>query len=147
MKTKYKSIITALWLATATSFSAWAQEVPQNVVGVHPVDTTIFAKVEVEAAFPGGLAGWQHFLTTHLKANTPIRHKAPAGQYTVEVQFIVDRQGALSDIKALTAHGYGMEEEVMRVIRRSPRWIPAQQGGRKVKAYRRQPVTFLVTDK
>ena len=147
MKTNCKTIITALCLVAVPFFSASAQDTSQNIVGVGPVDTTIFARVEVEASFPGGLAGWQNFLFTHLKANTPIRRKAPAGTYTVTVQFIVDRQGELSDVKALTAHGYGMEEEVMRVVRKSPRWLPALQNGRKVKAYRRQPVTFVVSDK
>jgi protein TonB len=39
-----------------------------------------------------------------------------------------------------------MEEEVMRVIKRGPKWIPASQNGRLVKAYRKQPVTFVVME-
>lgn len=65
----------------------------------------------------------------------------------VVVQFIVDQKGTLSDIKALTAHGYGMEQEVIRVLKKSPKWLPAQVNGRKVKAYRKQPITFAVSDK
>ena len=40
-----------------------------------------------------------------------------------------------------------MEEEVMRIIKKGPKWIPAMQNGRPVNAYRRQPVTFMVEEK
>lgn len=45
----------------------------------------------------------------------------------------------------LTKYGYGMEQEVIRILKRSPKWIPAKQFGRAVSAYRIQPVTFQVT--
>ncbi|MEQ1678624.1 MAG: energy transducer TonB, partial [Chitinophagaceae bacterium] len=45
---------------------------------------------------------------------------------------------------SLTNHGYGMEEEAMRVIKKGPKWTPAVQNGRQVKAYRKQPITFQV---
>ena len=60
-------------------------------------------------------------------------------------QFIVDREGAISDVKALSNHGYGMEEEAVKVIRKGPAWVAAIQNGRPVKAYRKQPITFVVT--
>jgi protein TonB len=64
----------------------------------------------------------------------------------VIIQFIVDLDGSLSEVKALTLHGFGMEEEAIRVIKAGPKWEPAIQNGRKVKAYRKQPITFLVSD-
>jgi protein TonB len=62
------------------------------------------------------------------------------------VQFIVDKQGNISDVKALTNHGYGMEEEAIRAIKRGPKWTPAIQNGRNVNAYRKQPITFVVAE-
>jgi hypothetical protein len=50
----------------------------------------------------------------------------------------------ITDIKQLTNHGFGMEDEVIRVISKGPKWNPAIQNGKQVKAYRRQPVTFQV---
>ncbi|HVE60675.1 MAG TPA: energy transducer TonB [Chitinophagaceae bacterium] len=119
------------------------------VVGVgHVADAEkIFEKVETEASFVGGIRGWRQFLETNLNPNVPVKKKAPAGVYEVMVQFIVDKSGKISDIKALTSHGFGMEEEVIRVLRKSPRWLPAVQDGRKVKAYRRQPISFSITEK
>jgi protein TonB len=57
---------------------------------------------------------------------------------------VVDKEGNLSDVKALTAHGYGMEQEAIRVIRKGPKWNPAIQNGVSVKAYRKQLITFQV---
>jgi protein TonB len=48
-------------------------------------------------------------------------------------------------VKALSNHGYGMEEEAVKVIRKGPAWVAAIQNGRPVKAYRKQPITFIVT--
>jgi protein TonB len=62
------------------------------------------------------------------------------------IQFVVDKDGNLSNMKALTHHGYGMEQEVLRVLLKSPKWLPAIQDGRQVKAYRKQPVTFQITE-
>lgn len=104
----------------------------------------IFEKVEIEASFPGGDAAWRKYLEKNLDASIPVKNNAPEGTYTVIVQFIVDKEGNISEVKALTKHGYGMEAEVIRVIRKGPKWSPAIQDGRMVKAYRKQPVTFMV---
>ena len=112
---------------------------------VAPPDDKIFEMVEFEATFPGNIEGWRTFLEANLNADVPAKRKAPPGNYTVIVQFIVDKTGRVSDINPLTAHGFGMEAEVVRVMRRSPRWTPAVQNGRPVKAYRKQPITFAIT--
>lgn len=109
------------------------------------VSDSVFRKVEIEAQFAGGDYAWRRYLERSLNPEVPIDNHAPSGTYTVVVQFIVDRDGNMYDIKALTNHGYGMEEEVINVIKKGPKWLPASQGGKPVKAYRKQPVTFLVT--
>ncbi len=104
----------------------------------------IFEKVEIEASFKGGEAAWRKYLERNLNANTPVDNGAPEGTFTVWVQFVVDREGAISDVKALTSHGFGMEQEAVKVISKGPKWEAAVQNGRKVKAYRKQPITFVV---
>lgn len=128
----------------APPFSKYQTNTPP-VNDTIPADT-VFQRVEVEASFPGGGEAWSNFLQTNLKADIPAKRKAPVGLYTVTVQFIVDKGGKVSDIKALTNHGFGMEQEVMRVLKRSPRWMPAVQDGKKVKAYRKQPISFSISD-
>lgn len=105
----------------------------------------IFEKVEIEASFKGGESAWKKYLERNLNPNTPVDNGAPEGTYTVYVQFVVSKDGSISDVKALTNHGYGMEQEAIRVIRKGPAWVPAVQNGRSVNAYRKQPITFQVT--
>jgi protein TonB len=104
----------------------------------------IFEKVEIEASFKGGEAAWRRFLEKNLNPSTPVDNGAPEGTYTVWVQFVVDKEGAISNVVAQTKHGFGMEEEAVKVIKKGPKWEPAVQNGRKVNAYRKQPITFVV---
>jgi periplasmic protein TonB len=108
-------------------------------------ENKIFEKVEVEASFQGGEGAWRKFLERNLNGNTPVDNGAPEGTYTVYVQFVVSKDGSISDVKPLTNHGYGMEAEAVRVIKKGPSWKPAIQNGRNVNAYRKQPITFQVT--
>jgi len=106
----------------------------------------IFEKVDEEAYFPGGEETWRSYLGQNLNPSVPVDKGAPAGLYTVYIQFVVGLDGKIYDIKPLTKHGYGMEGEVIRIIRKSPPWVPAVQHGKPVNAYRKQPVTFQVIE-
>ena len=107
-------------------------------------ENKIFDKVEIEASFPGGDGKWRQYLERNANGQVATDNNAPEGTYTTVVQFVVDKEGNISDVKALTNHGYGMEDEAIRVIRKGPKWTPAVQNGRQVKAYRKQPITFQV---
>jgi len=109
------------------------------------VTDSVFTREEKEAGFPGGEKGWRSYLERNLNPDVPIKRKARPGTYNVRIKFIVQKDGSISDISAETTYGYGMEEEVIRVITKGPKWVPAVQYGRKVKAYRIQPVTFVVS--
>jgi protein TonB len=102
----------------------------------------IFTRVEIDAKFDGN---WEKFLLRNLNPQTPVENGAPAGNYKVFVQFVVDIDGTVSDIKPLTNLGYGLEQEAIRVLKKAKKWEPAIQNGRQVKAYRVQGITFLVT--
>ncbi len=97
--------------------------------------------VQVQSRFIGD---WVKFLRRHLDPVVPLDNGAPPGRYTVIVQFVVDKEGNVSDIKPLTNIGYGMEEEAVRVLKKATRWEPAIQNGYPVKAYHKQPITFEV---
>lgn len=118
----------------------------KQIVEEKPVEdeNKIFDKVEIEASFPGGDAKWRRFLEQNANGQVATDNGAPEGTYTTVVQFVVDKEGNISDVKALTNHGYGMEQEAVRVIKKGPKWTPAVQNGRQVKAFRKQPITFQV---
>ena len=97
-----------------------------------------------EAFFQEGGQDWQNYLAENVRTKVPIKKGAPLGNYQVIVKFIVGKNGKIEDVVAETNHGYGMEDEVIRVIKKSPKWNPAILMGQTVNAYRRQPLTFLV---
>jgi periplasmic protein TonB len=97
--------------------------------------------VQVHAKYDGN---WIRFLEKNLNPEVPVENSAPAGRYTVQIRFVVDKEGNISNVEALTNNGYGMEAEAIRVIKKSTRWEPAIQGGYSVKAYHTQPIIFEV---
>ena len=103
----------------------------------------VFTKVQVAPVFDGD---WDKFLQKNLNPEVPVNNGAPSGQYTVIAQFIVEMDGSITDLKTLTKHGYGMEDEVVKLLRQSPKWVPATQNGRKVRAYKKQPITFVISE-
>ena len=70
--------------------------------------------------FPGGTKAWLDYIRKNLDSNIPVRNKAPKGSYLVIVRFIVEKDGKIGPVMAETKHGYGMEEEAIRVITNSP---------------------------
>jgi antitoxin component YwqK of YwqJK toxin-antitoxin module len=109
----------------------------------NPLDLSLC--IEQEANFKNDEKEWIRYLQRTLDPEVPTKKRAPVGEYTVMLQFIVNTDGTISKIKPLTQFGYGMEEEVISILKKSPKWNPAFQFGKKVKAYRKQPITFVVT--
>ena len=129
--------------------SVAAQNVPPPPPISDSAEIRIFTKVDVEASFPGGEPAWRTYLTQNLNIDKISRKiKIPRDEKfvkeTIIVKFIVSKDGSISDVSAenTDANHYCIAE-AERVIKISPRWIPAQQNKRKVNAYRRQPITFL----
>ncbi len=105
----------------------------------------VFTKVEIEAKFPGGDAGWARYVKKAIEAN--IDELTEAGESgTCRVRFIVSKDGSVSNVEATTMKGTKLAEIAVNAIRKGPPWTPAQQNGRHVNAYREQPVTFTIQD-
>lgn len=97
----------------------------------------IYAKVETISNFPGGDSAGVKSLENNFNRSITYRNGAPKGAYTVSVVFIVAKDGSLSDVRCLTNPGYGMCEAVMRVMKKAPRWVPADRAdGIPVQPYR-----------
>jgi protein TonB len=115
----------------------------------------VFQKVEIDAEFPGGNNAWFKYVTREIERNMDeLQEDGRSG--TVVVLFIVDKEGAVSEVRALNCAEAGvtsclgpgtkLSEVAVAAIKKGPRWKPAVQNGRNVKAYRRQPVTFRLTE-
>jgi periplasmic protein TonB len=109
-------------------------------------DGTVFRKVEIESSYPAGPEGWKRFLIKNF--HTPdeaIDQQAGGSIATVVVQFIVDREGNLSDVHAISGSEV-LRKEAERVIKKSGKWDPAIQNGRMVSSYKTQPIIVQLTD-
>lgn len=96
----------------------------------------IYATVEITMPFPGGDSSWIASLEKTLNQSMPYKNGAKAGKYIVSVVFIVDKQGDISDIRTVNNPvGFGMEEQVLRALKKKTKWLPASQGV-PVKPYR-----------
>ena len=101
--------------------------------------------VKKQPEFAGGKKAWQDFLRNNINISVPFTNKAIPGSYKVMIRFIVGSNGKLSGVGADSNCGYGMESEVIRCIKKSSDWIPAEtNSGKKVSFTLRQAVTFNI---
>jgi len=134
------------WLFIVAIRSAAAQTATTDSLQIanDSLHFKIVEATDIEASFPGGEKEWRKYIQNNLRAYVPAKNRAPAGIYKVWVQFTVDKHGNVSNVKPLTNNGFGMEKEVVRIIKNSLRWDPASQHGKIVASSRAQPVTFIV---
>lgn len=102
--------------------------------------------VEKEAVFPGGLEGWRTYLEQNLNAG--VAGKSKVGVYTVKVQFIVDKEGNISNVHTIDvpAGCKPCGREAVRIIKSGPNWEPAIQYNKRVIYQAIQHVTFQVAE-
>lgn len=103
-------------------------------------DTKTWTKVENPAEFPGGAKEWARYLQKNLRY--PDLAIENGNQAVVRVQFVVDKEGNISDVQALNDPGDGLAEEAVRIIKKGPKWLPAEQNGKKVIYRHIQAITF-----
>jgi len=101
----------------------------------------IVLKVEIESEYPGGIMAWQRFLNRNLRYPQEAVDQDIQGY--VVVQFIVDKEGNVSDVEAVSGPEM-LRPEAVRVIKKSGKWTPAIQNGHKVRSYKKQPIGFKI---
>ena len=105
----------------------------------------IFLHVQIESTYPGGLGAWARYLNKNLANNYPEKAINESIQGKVLIQFVVDKEGNVSDVKAVSGPEE-LREAAIKVIRQSGKWIPAVQNGRNVKSYKMQPISFQLSE-
>lgn len=104
---------------------------------------SVYQNPEIKATHPKGEKFMRDFLERNINPATPVYQNAPAGTYTVEINLIIDTSGKITAIPK-TNFGYGMEKEVMRVVKKLPDFVPAKQNGITVKSLQVLPMTFMI---
>jgi TonB-dependent SusC/RagA subfamily outer membrane receptor len=118
----------------------------QDIFDTIPKATPVFKKPEVEASVDK--KEWREFLEKNLQTviENVAKKGAATGTYTVNLRFLVKKDGSISGLKALNDPGYGIVQKVLEIMPNSPKWNPGYQNGKKVNSYHTQPITFVISD-
>ncbi len=101
---------------------------------------TIFVKVEKKAEFPGGTAELISFLKTNLQyPPEAIKEKI---QGKVFLEFVIQKNGEVTDISVIRAVHPLLDAEAVRVVKLMPKWKPAEVNGKAVSSRFRLPISF-----
>lgn len=100
----------------------------------------VFDVVEDMPFPPGGMDGWNQYLSNNLSYPAQARYMGIEG--TVFVEFVVNADGSIRDVEILRGIGTGCDEEALRVIKNSPNWEPGKQKDRKVNVRIIVPIKF-----
>ncbi len=101
----------------------------------------VYTKVDVLPSFVGGDIAWQDYLKKNLKY--PKKAWWDEIETDVLVEFIVEKDGSLSNVKHLTiSEKYGFEQEAVRLVQKSGQWIPATLRGSNVSYLARLSIPF-----
>lgn len=95
-----------------------------------------------DAKFPGGQTALKRFICDHPEYPADSLLPDTGVEGTVIAEFTIDEQGKVINPRISNGIGYGYDEYVLRLIAQMPRWMPAEYNGKRVKAYRKLPVTF-----
>lgn len=135
--------------AEETNFAS-SEETGEDVVIKHipvtvdeevVVEDDIFVVVEENPQFPdGGTAGLLQYLGKNIKYPTIPQENGTQGRVTV--QFVVNKDGSIVDVKVIRGVDPYLDKEAVRVISTMPKWIPGKQRGVPVRCKFTVPVTF-----
>lgn len=93
--------------------------------------------------YPGGASAMENFINDNIKYPKAAKDKGIQGK--VYVQFIVEKDGAISEVKIRRGAHALLDEEAMRVIKLMPKWKPGSMRGRRVRVRYTIPITFALS--
>lgn len=92
--------------------------------------------------FPGGEKALNTFLETNIKyPEEALKHNEEG---IVHVQFVINRNGTISDILVVKSVSKLLDAEAIRLIKLMPNWIPGEQGGRIIRVRVELPISFRI---
>ena len=148
MKIKLLAFSSILFFAIASCTNT-EEQIP-DAPAMHPdplpavKEEEMVTIVEIKAFFPAGETAWQNYIKTRMKNFNAAKNGAPAGEYNVILDLTIDKEGIITDAKALSNHGYGIEDKVISIVKKAPKWHPASSNGRNYISHDTSRVTILV---
>jgi protein TonB len=132
--------ILTLLLFTLLSLNAKAQKSTIKPIAKNDesIDDTMLS---IHPSFPGGEKAYYKFLARNLK-----RPNQDDVFGRVFVSFFVEKDGSLSDFKVERSLGKDYDKEALRVLRKSPKWLPARRNGKAIRIKYVVPINFSITE-
>jgi protein TonB len=132
------------WLYLTLVFSllfvgAYAQKKPAPIPNKN--NQILIDPVEEGPSFPGGQKAFYKFLSKNLKWPGD-----PEVSGRVIVGFVVEKDGSLTHFKILRSLGKDFDAEALRVLKKSPKWMPATINSKPVRRGVMQPINFIIGD-
>ena len=106
----------------------------------HEEENKVFDIVEQQPLVPGGPAALMKYLSENTKYPVVAQENGVQGRVTV--QFVVEKDGSISDVHVLRGVDPSLDKEAVRVVKSMPRWTPGKQNGITVRVNYRVPVLF-----
>lgn len=100
----------------------------------------VFDYAEQMPSFPGGQGALNEYLSKTIRY--PVAAEENGIQGRVIVQFVVEKDGSISDVRVVRSVDPSLDKEAVRVAKSMPRWIPGKQNGSAVRVKFTLPVSF-----
>ncbi len=100
----------------------------------------IFSVVEESAEPKGGMPAFYKYVGEKIKYPAQARRMGVEGR--VFVEFVVNRDGTIVDVKSIKGIGAGCDEEAVRIVQSAPAWKPGKQRGKPVRQKMVIPIIF-----
>ncbi len=111
-----------------------------TVTAYVPDSEKVYLVVDTLPKYPGGVDALMKYLATHIKY--PVNAKKAGIQGRVFVNFIINRDGSVSNVRILRGLSPECDAEVIRVVQNMPKWVPGKQKGKNVRVSFNLPVKF-----
>ncbi|MEC4052565.1 energy transducer TonB [Myroides odoratimimus] len=115
--------------------------VTDNAVDNEYIKNENFTEIDKKAEYPGDIATFNKQFISRLR--TPDLPRS-IKRIQVIIQFTIEVDGSVTDIKTLKDPGYGAAKEAIRVLNSMPKWIPAELNDKKVRSQFTLPITIQV---
>ena len=100
----------------------------------------IFRSVEQMPQFPGGDAALLKYLSSHIQYPPMAAENNVQGKVTL--QFVVEKDGRVGEVKVIRSVDKDLDREAIRVVKTLPKFTPGRQNGQPVRVWYTLPVTF-----
>jgi TonB family protein len=106
------------------------------------IDEFVFGINEINPEYPGGEKARMKYLSENMVYPSAARDSGIQG--TVYINFVIEEDGSISNVKVVRGIGGGCDEEAIRVVQNMPKWKPGTQRGKIVRVSFMMPIKFAL---